>query len=290
MTESLANEAALIRNSQPKKEVDVMKSKNSFGLRPLAMVSSFLRMLPVFLKSVAALILAAAAPEGWAKSEIPFDIAKMIIEFNSTANDVGVQVLLDGEPWQSLQIESPNRRTILDIRASMSLREQGLTELFFESSEPSLDEVPLAKFLARFPEGTYKFDGKTIERQEIEGEATFTHVIPAGPVIVSPKEGEVDPKNLVISWEAVTKKIEGSSEADLVIVAYQVIVERTDNDQLGAALRTFDIKIPATSDRIQSVTVPPEFLESGTEYKFEVLAIEAGGNQTITEGDPFVTP
>ena len=155
-----------------------MKSKNSFGLRPLAMVSSFLRMLPVFLKSVAALILAAAAPEGWAKSEIPFDIAKMIIEFNSTANDVGVQVLLDGEPWQSLQIESPNRRTILDIRASMSLREQGLTELFFESSEPSLDEVPLAKFLARFPEGTYKFDGKTIERQEIKGEATFTHVIP----------------------------------------------------------------------------------------------------------------
>ena len=267
-----------------------MKSKNSFGLRPLAMVWSSFRMLPVFLISVVALILAAAAPEGWAKSEIPFSRAKMIIEFNSTANDVGVQVLLDGEPWQSLQIESPNRRTILDIRASMSLREQGLTELFFESSEPSLDEVPLAKFLARFPEGTYKFDGKTIDRQEIEGEATFTHVIPAGPVIVSPKEGdEVDPKNLVISWEAVTTKIEGSGEGDLVIVAYQVIVERTDNDQLGTALRTFDIKLPPSSRPIQSVTVPPEFLEPGTEYKFEVLAIEAGGNQTITEVDPFVT-
>jgi hypothetical protein len=270
-----------------------MKSKSGrFGLRPLAMVLSFLRMLPVFLISVIALILAAAAPDGWAKSEIPFSRVKMIIEFNSTANegvgDVGVQVLLDGEPWQSLKIKSPNRRTILDIRAGMSLREQGLTELFFESSEPSLDEVPLAKFLARFPEGTYEFEGKTVDRREIEGEATFTHVIPAGPVIRSPQEGdEVDPENLVISWEVVTKKIAG--EADLVIVAYQVIVERTDNDQLGSALRTFDIKLPATSAPIQSVTVPPEFLEPGTEYKFEVLAIEAGGNQTITEGGPFVT-
>jgi hypothetical protein len=42
------------------------------------------------LLAVVALILAAAAPEGWAKksqSEIPFSIAKMIIEFNSTANE-----------------------------------------------------------------------------------------------------------------------------------------------------------------------------------------------------------
>ena len=35
--------------------------------------------------------------------------------------------------------------------------------------------------------------------------------------------------------------------------------------------------------------VPPEFLEPGTAYTFEVLAIEAGGNQTITAGS-FVTP
>jgi hypothetical protein len=36
------------------------------------------------------------------------------------------------------------------------------------------------------------------------------------------------------------------------------------------------------------VTVPNELLEPGTEYTFEVLAIEEGGNQTITEGC-FVT-
>jgi hypothetical protein len=244
-------------------------------------------MVSIVLIFGVALNYAAAATEAWATkpdSEIPFSKAKIIIEFNSTANegvgDVGVQVLLDGEPWRLLKIKSPNGREILHIIASSSLRKQGLTELFFESSEPSLGEVPLAQFLARFPEGTYEFEGKTIEGQEIEGKATFTHVIPAGPVIDSPLQGAVvDPKNLVISWKAVTKDI---ADRDLVIVAYQIIVERTDN----AALRTFDIKLPATS---QSVTVPAEFLEPGTEYKFEVLAIEAGGNQTISEGGPFRT-
>jgi hypothetical protein len=30
--------------------------------------------------------------------------------------------------------------------------------------------------------------------------------------------------------------------------------------------------------------VPPDFLEPGTDYLFQVFAIEVGGNQTITEG------
>ena len=255
------------------------------------MPSPFMRMLSIFLVSAVALILTATASEIWAKerqSEILFSRTKMIIEFNSSANegvgDVGVQVLLDGEPWQSLKIESPHGRTILDITASKSLKKQGLTELFFESSEPSLDEVSLAKFLGRFPEGKYEFKGKTIEGQKIEGQATFTHVIPAGPVIVSPDsspgEGSiVNPNNLVIQWEPVTKKIAGSGE--LVIVAYQVVVEG------GNPSRTFDVTL-AAKPTTMSVTVPPEFLEPGTEYTFEVLAIEAGGNQTITEGF-FVT-
>ena len=32
-----------------------------------------------------------------------------------------------------------------------------------------------------------------------------------------------------------------------------------------------------------AITVPAAFLSAGTEYAFEVLAIEGGGNQTITE-------
>ncbi|MBV7337260.1 hypothetical protein KFU94_55330 [Chloroflexi bacterium TSY] len=60
------------------------------------------------------------------------------------------------------------------------------------------------------------------------------------------------------------------------IVGYQVIVENEGE---------FNISLP---DDATQVTVPPEFLESETEHKFEVLAIEESGSQTITE-DEFTT-
>jgi hypothetical protein len=42
----------------------------------------------------------------------------------------------------------------------------------------------------------------------------------------------------------------------------------------------FSADLPAS---VTSLTVPSEFLESGIEYKLEVQAIEASGNQTLTE-------
>lgn len=208
---------------------------------------------------------------------IPFDIARMIIEFNATDQDVGVQVLLDAEPYRQLNAFRPDGQQILDITATSSLQEQGLTELFFESSEPSLAEVPLEAFLARFPAGTYKFEGETIDGIELEGEALFTHVIPAAPVVIVPEEDAVtDPNNTVIMWEPVTETIDGSTDID--IIGYQVIVSTEDPRRL-AGVRVFNADVLPS---VTSVTVPPEFLAPDTEYEFEVLAIEAGGNQTIT--------
>ncbi|MGH6932422.1 MAG: hypothetical protein ACREEE_08310 [Dongiaceae bacterium] len=136
------------------------------------------------LLAAAAIGLAAAIPESHA-AEMPLSRAKMIIEFNATANDVGVQVLLDGEPWKRMRIFKPNGIRLLDIIATNSLNKQGLTELFFESSEPNLAELSLDDFLARFPEGIYEFEGVDIDGIILEGDATFTHVIPAGPVVIS---------------------------------------------------------------------------------------------------------
>ena len=48
----------------------------------------------------------------------------------------------------------------------------------------------------------------------------------------------------------------------------------------SGGLRVFSADVgPETT----SVTVAPEFMAPGTEYKFEVLAIEASGNQTISK-------
>jgi hypothetical protein len=105
-------------------------------------------------------------------------------------------------------------------------------------------------------------------------------MIPAGPVIVSPVQSPgnppVAPVNLVITWEPVTTSINGQAPN---IVGYQVIVEQVE------PRRVLSIDLPP----ITSVKVPPEFfLLADTLHKFEVLAIDASGNQTITEGS-FVT-
>ena len=149
-----------------------------------------------------------------------------------------------------------------------SVRTQGLTELFFESGEPSLDDVPLDVFLARFPEGEYQFFGQTIEGETLASAATFTHAIPDGPVFVSPAEGAVvDLNDVIISWNPVPDP-PGSK-----IVRYELIVERED------PLRVLSMTLSPT---VTSVKVPPEFLIPGVEHNFEVLARETSGNQTLS--------
>ncbi len=59
----------------------------------------------------------------------------------------------------------------------------------------------------------------------------------------------------------------------LVIESYQVIVEAPDGNL-----------IVDLSDEALKLTVPYEIIEDNTLYKFEVLAKEESGNQTITEG------
>ncbi|MGH9464056.1 MAG: fibronectin type III domain-containing protein [Thermoanaerobaculia bacterium] len=206
------------------------------------------------------------APEAWA---VRLDESRIIIELNSTDQDVGIQIFLDGEHWKRLKVFDPDGNKIFDVKGKGSVGALGVTELFMESEEPSLEDLPLDDFLALFPEGKYRFVGRTVDGRELKGTARFTHAIPEGPFLVQPAEGAVvDPDNTVVEWQAVADP-PGSE-----IVGYQVIVEREDE------VRVIDIKLSAD---ITSVTIPPEFMEPGTEYKFEVLAIEDGGNQTISE-------
>ena len=228
----------------------------------------YLRMLSVFLLAVVTLLV--TAPKLWA---IPLADARIIIEINATDGDAGIQIFLDGEGWNVCQVSDPNGIIVLNIQASGSVGMQGITELFFESAEPSFDEQPLKDLLALFPKGKYNIDCMTTEGQMLNGSATLTHKLPAAPV-VTPEEGaEVAPNMpVVIQWQSVTTAFPGGELG--VIAGYEIIVER-----LKDGLK-FSITLPATAT---FVTVPPEFIRPKTEYKFEVLAIEKSGNQTITE-------
>jgi hypothetical protein len=239
---------------------------------PIA-IAKPMQILPIFL--FAALTLLVNTSLLWAAS---FSQTKIIIEVNATAGDAGIQISVDAEGWGKLEVFDPNGQKIFDVTGSGSIGKQGVTELFFESAEPSFADQSLQELFALFPEGNYDFRGTTVDGKPLNGKAALKHNIPAGPEIVSPSEGmALAPNNpVIIDWNAVTTPFPGTAAA-VKIVGYQVIVEQVKPQPL----RVFSVNVPAT---VTKVTVSPEFIQANSAYNFEVLAIEASGNQTISEG------
>jgi Fibronectin type III domain len=199
----------------------------------------------------------------------PFDAADLKIEVNATDGDAGLQVFLDHEAWKRVKILDPEGRLLADIQTKGRLRDYGLTELFSESSEPPFDEFPLSQFKELFPEGDYTFWGRTVDGTVLESTVPLTHDIPDGPEIVEPvDEATVARDSVHVRWNGVT------TPAGIDITGYQVIVSRDDDARILSA----DLGPTA-----RFLHVPLVFLQPGTDYNVEVLAIEASGNQTLTE-------
>ena len=196
-----------------------------------------------------------------------FSIARIYIEYNESANDLGFHVLLDGEDWKTLKMVNPAGKTIMEIEGKGGYANLGLTELFFEGAEPNLDDVPLNVLLGMFPEGKYKFHGVTVDGLSLFSTGTLSHAIPEGPDVFA----EVGPGEVTIGWSRVSEPPEGFPRRDVRIVGYQVICE------------SFQVTLPASS---REVELPEEFVATlgPGEHLFEVLAIDRSGNQTITEG------
>jgi hypothetical protein len=208
-----------------------------------------------------------------AKKPLRYEDHELFIETNATDGDAGLQQDLDGEDWRRTQLRDSKGKALVDVKAKGRLRDFGLTELFFEASEPSFTEFPFRKFKKRFPEGKYTWKGRTVEGRKLVGSDRLTHVVPAGPVITFPTEGaQVEPSGFTITWEPVT------SPAGVEIVRYIVIV-----DQESRSVE-FELDGSATS-----VDIPGQILEPGTEIGGEVLAKEKSGNQTITALPTFRT-
>lgn len=71
-----------------------------------------------------------AAPIRLAESDL-------FIELNGTDGDAGLQLKLDGEPWDEMRIIDPRGREVLDVRAGGRLVGYGLTGLLRCSLHPS---------------------------------------------------------------------------------------------------------------------------------------------------------
>ena len=193
---------------------------------------------------------------------IPFADAEVFFEFNSTDNDLGLQVSLDAVGWKKVTVANDEIGEIVEFTTEGVFSQLGITELRFESAEPSPAEV-----LALFPPGQYRFSGETVEGDNLMGKAKLSHDFLPAPTF-SPSDGdEVDPDDTVVEWDA-----PGAERVEVII----------ENEDTGDV---FDVIVSGSTT---SLDVPPQFLEPDTEYKIEILAISKNGNRTIVEST-FVT-
>lgn len=231
----------------------------------------------------------ALLPGAFAAGEIPFSEARIFFELNDTDGDLGVHASIDGEPWKRLEIEDPSERRILSITPTGRLRLQGLTQLFFESAEPSFDELDPADFFARFPEGVYEISGITLEGEELESTARIAHLLPGPPQNlrvngVPAAESCDDVANIptvsppvVITWDRVTRSHpELGRQGPATVDRYQVFAEQRTPNPLK-----YSLDLPPNQTRYK---VAPELIAVGDrEYKFEIQVREVNGNQTAVE-------
>lgn len=217
---------------------------------------------------------AAAAGQGNVSKVVQLKDARLKFEINATDGDGGVQVFIDADSWRQMSIFDPTGRRIFTATAEGRMARQGGTELFLESAEPPFTELPLPRLLERWPEGVYRFRGSAPDGTRYVGATRLSHDIPDGPVLVSPLEtdGPQSPSRTTLRWRRVAAP-NGSP-----ILGYQVLVVRPDTGLKALPKVTLDVMMPPTAT---SLAIPSGYLRPGTEYEWEVLAIEQGGNQTL---------
>ncbi len=214
--------------------------------------------------------------------------AKLYIEYNATDEDLGVHGAFDDHGWSELCVYDPAGAQILAVKPQGPLADLTMAGIFFESREPPTEEFGFEDLAASFAEGDYALRAVSYDGTGLTGAAVFTRNVPNPPEITAPPLAEdeemagdalVSAADLAIEWADVTETVSGDP---LVISGYEVIVTKVEHDDPhGYSRPTFDVHVPA--DR-NSLAVPIEFLESGTIYELEVLALEESGNQTITVG------
>ena len=269
-----------------------------------------IRLLPVILVVAITLTLGVAATglcagghhhSPWFEK---LEEAELYFELNNTDGDLGIHGKIDGGPWTKIWIKDPNHREMMTVTSKGRLRRQAVTELFFESAEPTFDKLAPEDFFKRFPEGNYKIYGWPQKGKLLVGKSEIRHVIPAPPdgieisgTLINLKTvdcedeetvPEVTPEgngDVIISWDDVESSHPTIGDAgDIEVALYQLVVEMEVGDEFESVL---SIDLPPD---VTSMTVPAAFIELALdgdgegEFKFEILVKEEeGGNQTATE-------
>jgi hypothetical protein len=221
-----------------------------------------------------------------------FEVVQIYFELNDTDGDLGIHGLIDGDDWKRLEIEGPGDRELMNIWLRNGLRRQGLTELFFESSEPTFDELSPAQFLQRFPQGKYEVAAITVDGEEFEEEVRLSHVL-AGPPQNVRVNGQPGAENcdgdlpvvsepVTIDWDPVTTSHPtiGTPNVAVNVMQYQFVCEIEREGRTPEAI-AFVVDLPRNRTQF---TCPEEFTSlSDDEVKYEIITKLGNNNQTAVE-------
>ena len=194
---------------------------------------------------------------------------------------------------------------MLDISVRGRLRKQGLTELFFESAEPTFDELDPADFFRRFPAGEYDIEGVTLDGEELESEVILTHVMPAPAGGITLNGGDpIDLEAVDCDEDATVPQVTVTEEGTVTINWNEVTMSHPDADGGGAGVQppvpvtinNYEVVVEfETEDGFESVlgvilppdvtefTIPANYIDLSDEFKYEILAREVSFNQTAVE-------
>lgn len=252
--------------------------------RHLSARRSHTRLLRLLAALFAVGSLAAPGAARGQRASQPFAVAALFVELNDTDEDLGLHAEIDGGAWTQLEIEDARERPLLGIMSTGRLRSQGLTQLAFESAEPTFDELDPVTFFRRFPEGVYEISALAQDGGEFESKVRLSHVLaappestangqpatkcdePALPEVVAP---------VLIDWDPVTTShpdVGKPGPLPVTISRYQVFVEQ------GATKLSLDL--PPT---VTEFEIPPSVTASGGVFKYEIIARTSTGNNTAVE-------
>jgi len=255
---------------------------------------------------------------------LPFDEARLFFELNDTDGDLGIHGKVDGDEWKYLEIEDARDRKMMQISVRGRLKRQGLTELFFESAEPTFDELDPDQFFGRFPEGEYDIEGYTLGGEERESEVYLSQVIPAAPdgvAVNGVPSADLDAceeglppiiadatGGVTISWDPVTMshaakhlndpdKIALGNDGVIDVRYYEVVVEIDESDFKSTSNIPGDQtewQVPGSFFELaEGEDVDGEECEGGpgcfAQYKYEILVrtnvYDADGNPVLVMVD-----
>ena len=253
----------------------------------------------------AGLALAAAAGPAAAAGAEPFKITNIHFETNASACDMGIQMSFDTDGVSEGWVKDPNGQVVYRV-GSVGGPEvtHDITEGFQERVEPQIvelgralgcerdaeePEILLTELLSAWPEGKYIFGGQS-EDTNFRGFARLSHKVPAGPEILAPEDGAVvrPDEALVLRWKKVTDADYSGAGARAGRRLPRCDCRRyaagtSPSGEVSGPVR----RRPSSFD--DRFLVAKQFLRPDRVYEFEILATEAGGNQTISEGGVFCT-